>query len=113
MTSTTARLVRAARGRAATRDGGQKGVRTMKNAAIVAAADNLGQDDRLDKEEAMDLLCVCGARMPYLFDAFDCLTCGRGCCPDWAVLIESAWYCARGSASLLGVGHRGGRRTRG
>jgi hypothetical protein len=77
----------------------------MKGAAIVAAGDNLGQDERLDKEEAMDLLCVCGARMPYLFDAFDCLTCGRVCCPDCAVLIESAWYCARCSASLLEVSH--------
>ena len=71
----------------------------------VAAADNPGQDEMLDEEETMDLLCVCGARMPYLFDAFDCLTCGRVCCPDCAVLIESAWYCARCSASLLEEGH--------
>jgi len=77
----------------------------MKRAAIAAAADNPGQDERLDEEETMDLLCVCGARMPYLFDAFDCLTCGRVCCPDCAMLIESAWYCARCSASLLEVGH--------
>ena len=71
----------------------------------VAAADNPGRDERLDEEETMDLLCVCGARMPYLFDAFDCLTCGRVCCPDCAVLIESGWYCARCSTSLLEVGH--------
>jgi hypothetical protein len=71
----------------------------------VATDDNPGQDERLEEEDAMDLLCVCGARMPYLFDALDCLTCGRACCPDCAVLIESAWYCARCAASWPEVGH--------
>jgi hypothetical protein len=69
------------------------------------ADDILGRDERLDEENAMDPLCVCGARMPYLFDALDCLTCGRACCPDCAVLIESARYCARCAASLLETGH--------
>ena len=61
---------------------------------------------------AMVLLCVCGARMPYLFDALNCPTCGRACCPDCAVLMESAWYCARCAESLLEVGNPavGGRR---
>jgi hypothetical protein len=53
----------------------------------------------------MALLCVCGARMPYLFDTLDCLTCGRACCPDCAVLLESAWYCARCATSLLEAVH--------
>lgn len=39
--------------------------------------------------------------MPYLFDDLGCIECGRTCCPDCAVLMESAWYCARCADSLL------------
>lgn len=49
----------------------------------------------------MAILCVCGSRMPYLFDALGCIECGRTCCPDCAALMESAWYCARCVRSLL------------
>ena len=75
-----------------------------------ATDDNHGADDVV--RGAMVLLCVCGARMPYLFDAVDGPTCGRACCPDCAVVMESAWYCARCAESLLEVGNpaMGGRR---
>jgi uncharacterized protein (UPF0212 family) len=49
----------------------------------------------------MAILCACGGRMPYLFDDLGCIECGRTCCPDCAVLMESAWYCARCADSLL------------
>ncbi len=68
-----------------------------------ATDDNYGEDDVV--RGAMVLSCVCGARIPYLFDALDCPTCGRACCPDCAVLMESAWYCARCAESLLEVGN--------
>ena len=44
-----------------------------------ATDDDPGLRAFLHDVEAMDLLCVCGARMPYLFDALDCPTCGRAC----------------------------------
>ena len=37
----------------------------------------------------------------WTFDALGCIECGRACCPDCAVLMESAWYCARRAESLL------------
>lgn len=45
--------------------------------------------------------CVCGAVIPNTFDALGCIECGRACCPDCAVLMESAWYCAPCAEALL------------
>ncbi len=50
----------------------------------------------------MSLPCsTCGAAVPYTFEALGCIQCGRACCPDCGVLMESAWYCARCAESLI------------
>jgi hypothetical protein len=50
----------------------------------------------------MPINCTtCGAPVPHTFDALGCIQCGRACCPECSVQLESAAYCARCAESLI------------